>query len=117
MAASSVTGTGPGASNKLTTTELASLANGPTICLTGYVESEDIATSPATIGNTIVFPQVLPGSSDDYVVLLTTLNGGYAYVTDMDENDDGDFIGFSFGTEAECSMMYLVAKAGIKPSV
>ena len=117
MTASSVTGVGSGSSNKLTTQGLASLANGPAIIFSGYVESQDIVVSPPAIGNTIVFPQSLQGSSDNYVVLLTTLNGGYAYVTDMDENDDGDFIGFSFATEAECSMMYLVTKVGIKPTV
>jgi hypothetical protein len=118
MGASSVTGvSGAGMSGKATTNELSKLANGPAIMFSGYVESEDIVVSPPAIGNTIVFPQPLQGSSDNYVVLLTTLNGGYAYVTDMDENDDGDFIGFSFATEAECSMMYLVAKVGIKPTV
>lgn len=117
MGASSVTGTGVGASNKLTTTELATLANGPSIYLTGYVESEDISLSPPSTGNTIVFPKALEGSADEFVVMLTTLNGGYAYVTDTDEDDDGNFSGFSFATEAECSLMYLIAKVGIRPTV
>lgn len=114
---SSATGKGPGASNKVTTKELAALANGPTIHVTGYVESEDLATSPPVTGNSVVFPQPLTGGYENYVVILTTLNGGYAYVTDMDENSAGNFTGFSFGTEAECSLMYLVAKAGIRPTI
>lgn len=117
MAASSVTGAGSGASNKLTTLELASLANGPSIIVSGYLESEDMAVSPPASGNTILLPRPLQGSSDNYVVLLTTINGGYAYITDMDENDDGDFIGFSFLTEAECSIMYLITKVGMKATI
>lgn len=114
MGASSVTGTGLGTSGKFTTTELAILANGPNILITGVVESEDNNSSPPSSGNNIVFPEPLEGGAENYVVLLTTQNGGYAYISENDEDDDGNFTGFSFMTESECTLMYLVAKIGVK---
>lgn len=117
MAASSVTGTGVGSSNKVTTLELSKLANAPTIYIAGYVVSEDLPVSPPSIGNTVVFPNPLMGGTEDYIVMLTTQNSGYAYVNDMNENDDGNFIGFSFVTESEGTLMYTVIKTGLRPNV
>jgi hypothetical protein len=116
MAASSVTGTGPGASNKVTTKQLAVLANGPTILIAGTVEAAEVVSSPPTNGGTITFPEVLAGSSDDYVVLLTTQNGGSAYVSAMHEVS-GNFSGFTYVTEEECTAMYMVTKCGYKAKI
>lgn len=115
MAATSITGKGLGLCNKATLKDLSLAANGPTIHFAGVVASDDLVTSPPTTGNTIAFPYPLSGGSENYVVMLTTLNGGYAYVTDLDENGDGDFSGFSFATEAECDLMYTVIDCGMKP--
>ena len=117
MSATSVTGVGPGASNKPTTNELSALANGPSIIFTGIVASEDTVSSPPIATNTVSFPYALEGGADNYVVMLTTINGGAVYVSDRDEDDDDNFTGFSFVTEAECDVMYLVSKVGIKPNV
>lgn len=117
MTASSVTGRGTGDSNKYTSKNLAILANGPAIYVAGKVESEDLPVSPPSIGNEVVFPNPLAGGPDHYIVMLTTQNSGYAYVDEMNENDDGDFTGFTFVTEAEGTLMYLVVKVGVRPIV
>lgn len=119
MGASTVTGKGIGSSNKPTVKDLAIAANGPVIHLSGIIASAGMTlsppSSPPSTLSTLTFPYPLTGSSADYVVMLTTLNGGYAYVSDLDENDDGDFTGFSFVTEAECDLMYMIVSCGIKP--
>jgi hypothetical protein len=117
MGASSVTGTGIGSSNKATVKDLAILANGPTIHFAGIVASEDIATSPPSTGNTVTFPYVLEGNADNYVIMLTTQNGGYAYVSNLHEDEDDNFSGFSFVTEVECDLMYAVINCGLRPAV
>lgn len=52
MGASSVTGSGSGGSNKLTTTELAILANGPSILIAGTILDVDggVSSPPSTSG-------------------------------------------------------------------
>jgi hypothetical protein len=118
MTASSTTGVGRGSSNKATVKELSALANAPSILIAGVVESEGIAASPpADPGNEVVFPTPIIGGSENFIVLLTTQNGGYAYITSMNENDDGNFSGFNFATESECTLMYLVTKIGQKPTI
>jgi hypothetical protein len=117
MGASSVTGSGAGSAGTVTSKDLAILANGPTIIFTGIAEGEENVSSPPNpAANTVVFPYALEGSADAYVVILTTINGGYAYITDRDEAD-GYFTGFSFACEADGSVMYLVAKVGMKPQI
>ena len=116
MAASSVTGKGIGASDKPTSKELATIGNGPSILIAGTIESEGGMSSPPSSSNTVVFPNALPGAASKYIVILTTLNGGYAYVTHKDETD-GNFVGFDFVTEADCTLMYIVTKIGSKPNV
>lgn len=117
MGASSVTGVGIGDSNKFTTKELSILANAPAIVAAGHVESTAVMSSPPSNGNTVEFPNPLQGSASNYVVMLTSQNGGIAYVNELNENDDGNFTGFSFVTEADCNLMYLVANAGNRPVV
>lgn len=128
MGASSVTGAGSGSSGKLTLNDLSQLANGPTILIAGIASTgtgELSESPPSETSGTVTFPKPLPGNGNGdpgscYVVMLTTLNGGYAYVTDMDDQDlDGDevddhFTGFSFTADSECDVMYIVAKVGIR---
>ncbi len=117
MSGASTTGRGPGASGQPTTKTLAILANAPSILISGVLPTEeDEATSPPTPLGSVTFPEPLPGGAENYVVLLTTHNGGYAYVTDTDEVD-GDFSGFSFNTQYECDCMYLVTKIGVRPDM
>lgn len=123
MGASSVTGvSGSGTSGKLTTNELSQLANGPSILIAGVATTNEGFGSPSSppsyTAGTIVFPKPLPGNGNGnpgslYCVILTTISGGYAYVTDMTEDDD-NFIGFSFNCESECDVMYIVTKIGIR---
>lgn len=115
MAGTSITGTGPGSCGKFTTTQLAILANAPSILIAQYAESVEIPlVSPASFGNTVIFPLPLTGLASNYIVNLTTINGGNAYVVTMNE-EDGNFIGFSFMAETECLVMYQVVNVGIKP--
>lgn len=124
MGATSTEGVGSGASEKPSINDLAIWANGPQILYSGLAESEDseIISPPSTIGS-VTLPVPLPGLAEDYCVILTTLNGGAAYIIDMDDDDlDGDdeddhFVGFSFYTESACTVMYIVVQVGIRPSI
>jgi len=117
MAATSVTGTGQGEAGKRTAGELASLAVGPSIIFSGIIEGEETPSSPPSSAfNTVVFPYELAGGANAYVVMLTTISGGAAYVVDKDE-DDGNFIGFTFSVEQNSEVMYLVAKVGVRPNL
>lgn len=123
MGATSTEGTGPGASNKPTVTQLANWANGPSILLAGTTSS---TSNEETYTGTVTFPTPLPGISNDpgseYCVILTTVNGTYATITDLDDQDldsdgeDDHFTGFSFETSNECDVMYIVTKFGQKPN-
>lgn len=115
MSASSVSGTGPGPSNKANFTDLANAANGPQIIFTGYAEATESVSSPPGLTNTVKFPYPLPGGSSKYVVMLTSQNAGTVYVADMIEDEDENFTGFGFTPETEGQVMYLVSKVGIKP--
>lgn len=119
MTASSVTGKGGGASGKLTTKELSALAVGPAIYAAGVAAISDLLASPPTEGstNSVTLPIPLVGGADAYVVLLTTLNGGKAYVTSMDDDGDGNFVSFDVSVEADCDVMYMVVKKGFRPSI
>lgn len=74
--------------------------------------------SPGAVG-TVEFETPFPGLGEEHCVILTTLNGGSAYVIDMDDRDlDGDdeddhFTGFSFLAENNCSVMFIVLKADV----
>ncbi len=118
MGASSVTGTGVGASNKYTQRDLAILANGPSILITGRALVEGNLSPPSNTGS-VTFNTPLDGNSDNYVVMVTSINGGGAYIIDFDNNDDDNFSGFSFGvdSEEETEVMYMVAKIGVKAKI
>jgi hypothetical protein len=116
MTASSATGIGLGASEKLTTNQLAILANGPSIIFAGFAEADTGVSSPPSEIGSVTFPYPLT-DANKYVVLVTTINGGYAYVAARDIDDDGTFHGFTVIAEAECTYMYLVARVGAKPRV
>lgn len=119
MGSTSVTGVGgPGMCGKATTAELSAWANGPQILLSGIAVSEEsLITSPPISGGEVTFPAPLDESSENYCVILTTLNGGYAYVSELEDTDDDQFSGFSFVTETECDCMYIVVNTGIRPTV
>jgi hypothetical protein len=112
MTAASVTGKGPGSAKTPNSKELTILSNAPSILFSGTAESSGI-TSPPGVNNVVVFPTPLPGPSSNYIVITTTQNGGASYITSMDESN-GNFIGFHFSTEVECTTMYIVTKIGTK---
>lgn len=109
MGASSATGKGNGASNKPGIVQLQEFSNS-VILAAGYAEGSEVVASPPGFNNLVEFDVPLEGPSDRYVVMVTTLNGGYAYVSTMQENDDGNFYRFGVVVEADCNFMYLVAK-------
>ncbi len=117
MGASSVSGKGSGNSAKLTTTELAILANGPSILIAGSVQvngsNGSPPTSPPTSGAIVKFPTPFEGSSDDYVVILTAQNSTDTYVSSMNEVN-GNFSGFNVVTGYDCEVMYIVTRKGIR---
>lgn len=122
MAGSSVTGKGNGEANKPSVKELSILANsGPNLIFAGIVStvSEDASppSSPPSPSNyiTVNFPYALTGPSTDYVVLLTSINGGLVYIIDLAEDDDGNFSGFTALVESESDVNYLVVSKGIRP--
>lgn len=116
MSATSVTGKGLGKSAKLTTNELATLANGPSIIFTGITNVVSVISSPPSISTSVTFPYPLPGGADKYVVLLTTINGGNAYIATRTESN-GNFTGFIAVADTDCTVMYLVAKVGSRPQL
>jgi hypothetical protein len=118
MGSTSVTGaSGAGETGQFTTKELSVLANAPAIIFAGITESVMI-TSPPTPGiNSVSFVYPLPGGADSYVVILTSVNAGYVYVTDRVEDEEGNFSGFAFASETDGTIMYIVSKVGIRPEL
>ena len=116
MAAASSTGTGAGASNKVTTTELAMMANGPSIFYAGSIETVEsglIMSPPAPTG-VVTLPRPLAGPADNYVIILTTKNAGSAYVAAITEDADDNLESFSFISEEEGTVYFLVVRKGFR---
>ena len=114
----SVTGTGLGSSNKLTTKELAILANTMNILVVGKVDlEEDFMVNPPQPTATITLKDPLPGSKSNYAVLVTGINTGAIYIATMTDNDDDNFSEFRVIGESEGICMYVVIKLGIRPSI
>ena len=120
MSASSTTGTGLGFTSVLTNKELTNIRNqNSQIVFCGYATATgtDANSSPPAEISDVYLPYSLVGDSTHYVVMLTTIGGGVAYVGEMYEEADGDsptgvgsFSGFSVVTEYECDVMYMVLK-------
>ena len=118
MVAHSVTGTGSGSSGKFTTKELAALANGPSVLVVGRVDTiETELTSPPSISGSVTLDPALPGSHENYVVIVTGLNTGATYVGSMVDNDDDNFNQFLVVSETEGTCMYFISKIGTRPTV
>lgn len=118
MGASSVTGVGQGDCEKLTTKELAILANGPAILVAGRTElTEDFLVNPPSPTATIQLETPLTGSYSNYVVQLTGMNTSSVYIASMTNNSDGNFSQFRVIGEDEGTCMYMITKIGIRPDV
>jgi hypothetical protein len=117
MAASSVTGRGNGSVVTPNSAELASFVNSPApyLIFTGIVEAEGSLTSPPGYNNTVTFPYPLPGDVNDYVVILTTLNAGHAFVAYRYIDSEGKFSAFLLTAESDGQVMYMVASVGERP--
>ena len=105
------------AANELSKYNLESIAKAPSIIFTGYAEAEAIYTSPPSNSSVVSFPYALTGGVDSYVILLTTINAGYAYVVERLTDRNGNFSGFSCITQYEGTVMYLVSKIGTRPLI
>jgi hypothetical protein len=118
MTASSVTGKGTGASRKITTTELSSLALGPSILVAGKIDVEEtILASPPSGGALVYLPTPLPGGHDNYAVILTAVNVDSIYVGALINDADGRFSAFSIVSSGEGSVFYIIVNKGSRPSV
>lgn len=117
MTGSSVSGRGNGASRARTNHQLDMLTNAPYIIFAGTISVSEGVSSPPIDDDTVVFPYVLTGGHENYAVLLTTLNGGYVYVSEKNEDEDGNFVGFDMVAETDSDVMYLVVKNGTRPAV
>jgi hypothetical protein len=95
MGAYAVEGTGPGEANKPTYNQLCNFAFLPSILFTGIVTTSGATpTSPPLSTGTAIFPKPLSGSPDNYMVFLTGKNTGWAQISSLTENENGDFSGF-----------------------
>lgn len=118
MTSQSATGTGLGASGKLTTKELAILTNGLNILEAGRIElSEDFLINPPSPTAIVTLMNELTGSYTNYSVLLTGLNTGAIYITSLTDNDAGNFSEFRVIGESEGTCMYVIVKNGLMPTV
>lgn len=118
MSASSATGKGNGSVKTKTTDQLASLINAPSILFAGSSDILDSGTSsPPSHVATVILPYILTGSSDNYVVIITPVNVETVYITSLNEDEDGNFSGFSVNGSGEGSIMYIVTKKGQRPSL
>lgn len=104
MTASSVTGIGSGSVESVSTQSL----NKTNVIFAGKAQTNGgPPISPSGYLGTCVFPSPLAGSSDSYVVVITSINGGSTTISAL--NEDGDtFVGFNFVAEFECEIMYMV---------
>ena len=119
MGATSVEGVGGvGLCGKLTTKELAILATGPSILVTGQATlAEDVLINPPSPSVEVVLPKALPGSYVNYAVFITSVNSGAVYIATFTNNSDGDFSEFRIIGEAEGTCMYMVTRKGVAPSL
>lgn len=111
MSATSVTEVGLGASGNDTKSILNTLNSLPKIVKVGegeIVDGEVESSPPSNPSVLITFDPVLPLSKDNYVIMLTTISGGVAYVTDKTNDADGKFESFEAMCETECTVMYAV---------
>jgi hypothetical protein len=120
MGASSVTGRGKGSAKRNTSRESSLLNNGPIVIMAGSIDTDTNTILPSSppdnaLTATVTFPYALKGRATNYVVMLTTQNGGKAQVTNMIENDNNDFSGFSVSVESGCDLMYMVVRSGVRP--
>lgn len=116
MAASSVTGTGPGSAEFYNSQQLTTIVSGPAnIVYVGQAQtSQELLVSPPMNLATVHFQHPLPDGASHYAVFLTSINGGWIQLVDMIEDSAGFFIGFGCASEAECFFNYMVVKSGNK---
>jgi len=113
-----VTGVGLGNSRKVSTKELAPLANGPHILVVGRAElEEDLMVNPPVPTATIVLSTPLPYVYQNYVVLITGLNTGTIYIASLTNDDDNKFSEFRVIGESEGTCMYMILSNGLIPTV
>lgn len=118
MGASSVTGTGVGASGKPTIVELAGLVNGPAIYAVGSIligeeGGSPPSSPPADNMATVTLPVPLPGM-DSYAIILTGEGAIHPYIADMTDDEDGSLTGFTVSGDDSGTVYYMVVKKGFR---
>lgn len=120
MGAKSVTGVGgPGTVRNWTTKELATLANAPSILASGKATTAEMdnPVSPERYEAVVTLPIPLPGTANDYVVILTAYQGTSPFIQDYSVSD-GYFRGFTIWTEEDqIEVNYIVVPVGIRPAL
>lgn len=112
MGASSVTGTGNGSANNKTTKELSILTRGHQIVEAGRVTSVPGLLSPPSPAAVVKFSKPLPGSYNNYAIIMTPINGQSVWVATFLEDEDNNFSGFTCNSTEECDVMFIVVKIG-----
>jgi len=116
MTAQSVTGTGTGASNKVTTKELSRFAVGPNIVIAASHTAKIVSNiSPPGNGGLVTLPTTLMGSPSNYMIVF---NDNNIYVADTNVDDKGNFIAFTcYGASYEGQEFdYMIIKKGVRVS-
>lgn len=111
MGATSVTGKGAGAVDSYSTQQLHTQElNQLNIIYSGRGSNDGSPPlSPSGYAGTVVFSSPLFGSGDKYNIIITSINGGFSYVSGFTESGD-NLLGFTFITEYESDIMYIVCK-------
>jgi len=110
MGATSVTGKGNGSVESFSTQGLhVQELNQINIIYSGRASSAGPVLSPSSYAGTVVFSSPLTGAANNYNVIITSIGGGFSYVADFTESG-GNFVGFTFITEYESEIMYIVCK-------
>lgn len=110
MGATSVTGKGNGSVPVISTQQLHEQElNQINIVYSGRATSGGSVLSPAGYAGQAVFSTALSGGQSNYNVIITSISGGFSYISDFTEVD-GNLTGFNFITEYASEIMYIVCK-------
>ena len=86
-------------------------AEGLVILLAGRLTTSEVNSSPPSSVGQVIFPKPLKGLADNYVVVLTSVSGGFAEISSFTE-ENGNFTGFHCLTHVDSDVCYIVTRSG-----